>query len=128
MRKRYVSRYVSCLQADPERTTIDDDKEIQEIDRELEAEVILQWRMLAHNFVEQTSGNDILRKRKPAPKGWSFFGWGAQSGERNHESETKSLSEAEWQQIKSNSIQTPPINTKANQIQEIPSGFSIRKD
>lgn len=99
LRKRYVSRYVSCLQADPERTTIDDDKEIQKIDRELEAEVILQWRMLAHNFVKQTSGNDILRKRKPAPKGWSLFGWGAQSGEHNHESEAKSLSEEEWKQI-----------------------------
>lgn len=99
LRKRYVSRYVSCLQADPEQTTIDDDKEIQEIDRELEAEVILQWRMLAHNFVKQISGNDILRKRKPAQKSWSLFGWGAQSGKSNRENETKNLSEEEWQQI-----------------------------
>lgn len=99
LRKRYVSRYVSCLQADPERTTIDDDKEIQEIDRELEAEVILQWRMLAHNFVKQTSGNDVLRKRKPAQKSWSLFGWGAQSGKGNPESEAKNLSEEEWKQI-----------------------------
>ncbi|KAH9321017.1 hypothetical protein KI387_015656, partial [Taxus chinensis] len=87
--KRYVSRYVACLEANPDRTIIDDDKEIQELDRELEIEVILQWRMLAHNFVEKTT--DVKKKRPQ--KSWWQFGWGSQNGKDNHGSEE------EWEQL-----------------------------
>jgi len=50
MRKQYVSKYVAALQANPDKITIDNNKEIQNLDRELDAGIILQWRCGAPRF------------------------------------------------------------------------------
>eukprot|EP01018_Ginkgo_biloba_P007485 Gb_23775 [translate_table: standard] len=99
LRKRYLSRYVACLQADPNRITIDDNKEIQELDRELDIEVIIQWRMLAHNFAEQSSGNNAHLKKQQLQKNWWPFGWGGQSSKNDHESQPTNLNEEDWEQL-----------------------------
>lgn len=44
LRKRYVSLYASLLNSDTGRLVVDDNKEIEKLDRELDIEVILQWR------------------------------------------------------------------------------------
>lgn len=44
LRKRYISLYASLLKSDPTRAIVDDDKYIGELDRELDIELILQWR------------------------------------------------------------------------------------
>lgn len=44
MRKRYISLYASLLKSDPNRTVVDDNKDIEELDRELDIELIIQWR------------------------------------------------------------------------------------
>ncbi|GKC59759.1 pleckstrin domain superfamily protein [Tanacetum coccineum] len=45
LRKRYISLYASLLKSDPSREIINDDKDIEELDRELDIELIVQWRL-----------------------------------------------------------------------------------
>lgn len=53
LRKRYISLYASLLKSDPGREIIDDDKDIEELDRELDIELIVQWRYnsLSQNLI-----------------------------------------------------------------------------
>lgn len=44
LRKEYVSLYASLLKSDMSRLVVDDNEEIKRLDRELDMEVILQWR------------------------------------------------------------------------------------
>jgi hypothetical protein len=44
LRKEYVSLYASLLKSDMSRLVVDDHEEIKRLDRELDIEVILQWR------------------------------------------------------------------------------------
>lgn len=44
LRKTYVSLYASLLKSDMSRLVVDDHEEIKRLDRELDMEVILQWR------------------------------------------------------------------------------------
>lgn len=44
LRKRYITHYASLLKSDISRTVVDDNEEIEALDRELDTEVILQWR------------------------------------------------------------------------------------
>lgn len=44
LRKRYISLYASLLKSDLSHMVADDNKEIEELDRELDIDVILQWR------------------------------------------------------------------------------------
>jgi len=44
LRKRYISLYASQLKSDPTQVTISGNKEIEDLDRELDIELILQWR------------------------------------------------------------------------------------
>lgn len=44
LRKKYISLYASLLKSDPNRVVIDDNKDIEELDRGLDIELILQWR------------------------------------------------------------------------------------
>lgn len=44
LRKRYIPLYVSLLKSDLSKPVVDDNKEIEELDRELDNELILQWR------------------------------------------------------------------------------------
>ena len=48
LQKRYVSLYASLLKSDPNRLIVEDNKEIKEMDRELDIDVILQWRYDMH--------------------------------------------------------------------------------
>lgn len=44
LRKKYISLYASLLKSDPDRIVVDDNKDLEEMDRTLDAEIILQWR------------------------------------------------------------------------------------
>jgi len=44
MRKKYVSKYIEALQTNPSATSVNDNKEIKELDRQLDSEIIIQWR------------------------------------------------------------------------------------
>lgn len=44
LRKRYISLYASLLKSDPSRAVVDDNQDIEELDRGLDIELILQWR------------------------------------------------------------------------------------
>ena len=44
LRKKYISLYASLLKSDLSRAVVDDNKDIEELDRGLDIELILQWR------------------------------------------------------------------------------------
>lgn len=44
LQKKYISLYASLLKSDVNRPVVDDCKEIEELDRGLDIELILQWR------------------------------------------------------------------------------------
>ncbi len=44
MRKNYVSKYIELLKANPKKKSISKNKEIQELDRQLDPKIIIQWR------------------------------------------------------------------------------------
>jgi vacuolar protein sorting-associated protein 13A/C len=74
LRKAYVSLYASLLKSDMSRLVVDDHEEIKRMDRELDMEVILQWRMLAHKFVEQSAETYQYAQQNKKQSWWSF-GW-----------------------------------------------------
>ncbi|KAK7307747.1 hypothetical protein VNO77_41077 [Canavalia gladiata] len=97
LRKRYISLYASLLKSDPTQVTISGNKEIEDLDRELDIELILQWRILAHKFVEQsTESNHKMRKQK-VQKSWWSFGWTSESPKE--ETEGFNFSEEDWNQL-----------------------------
>ncbi|KAM7253783.1 hypothetical protein ACFE04_031465 [Oxalis oulophora] len=97
LRKKYISLYASLLKSDLGRPIVDDNVEIEELDRELDIDLILQWRMLAHKFVKQTTESEIYLKKQNSKKSWWSFGWGAQSTE--DETEPFHFSDEDWQQL-----------------------------
>uniref|UniRef100_A0A2C9U4Y6 Integrase catalytic domain-containing protein n=1 Tax=Manihot esculenta TaxID=3983 RepID=A0A2C9U4Y6_MANES len=97
LRKRYISLYASLLKSDPKRAIIDDNKEIEELDRELDIELILQWRMLAHKFVERSMESELDSMKQKAKKSWWSFGWSSQSFK--DESEQFRFSDEDWDQL-----------------------------
>ncbi|XP_050141691.1 uncharacterized protein LOC126617690 [Malus sylvestris] len=99
LRKRYISLYASLLRSDPSRVVVDDNQDIEELDRGLDIELILQWRMLAHKFVEQSLESDLDLRKQKAKKSWWSLGWGSQS--EIDESEPFSFSEEDWKQLNS---------------------------
>ncbi|GFP96481.1 vacuolar protein sorting-associated protein 13c [Phtheirospermum japonicum] len=96
LRKRYISLYAALLKSDLNRAVVDDNEDIEELDRELDIEVIIQWRMLAHKFVEQSVGSDYLKDQK-AKKSWWSFGWTSQTIQ--DESEPGTLTEEDWTRL-----------------------------
>ncbi|KAJ4957745.1 hypothetical protein NE237_024856 [Protea cynaroides] len=95
LRKRYISLYASLLKSDHSRMVVDDNKEIEELDRGLDCEVILQWRMLAHKFVEQSIESDIKFRRRKAKKSW--LPWIGKS--MKDENEPWNFSEEDWERL-----------------------------
>jgi vacuolar protein sorting-associated protein 13A/C len=73
LRKAYVSLYASLLKSDMSRLVVEDNEEINSMDRELDMEVILQWRMLAHKFVEQSA--ETYQRAQQNKQSWWSFGW-----------------------------------------------------
>lgn len=51
LRRRYISLYASLLKSDPNRS-VGDNKEVEELDRELDIDLILQWRYLLSSFLQ----------------------------------------------------------------------------
>ncbi|KAL7609935.1 hypothetical protein Lser_V15G10156 [Lactuca serriola] len=96
LRKRYISLYASLLKADPGRDVIDDDKDIEELDRELDIELIVQWRMLAHKFYEK-SQSDIAMKKEQTKKSWFSFGWG--NGTAEDDNQPLQFTDEDWKQL-----------------------------
>ncbi|KAJ4951540.1 hypothetical protein NE237_028372 [Protea cynaroides] len=96
-RKRYISLYASLLKSDVSRMVVDGNKEIEELDHGLNIEVILQWRMLAHKFVEQSIESDIYIRNQKAKKSWWSLGWTGPS--TKDESEPRHFSEEDWEQL-----------------------------
>ncbi|GMH29787.1 hypothetical protein Nepgr_031630 [Nepenthes gracilis] len=97
LRKKYIALYASLLKSDPSRTAVDDNKEIEEIERELDIELIVQWRMVAHKLVEHSVKSDMRKQR--AKKSWWSFGWSSQSVE--DDGEALQLSEEDWERLNS---------------------------
>ncbi|ERN15489.1 uncharacterized protein LOC18443778 [Amborella trichopoda] len=97
LRKRYISLYASLLKSDLNRLIVENNKDIDELDRELDIDVILEWRMLAHKFVEQSMESGADLKKQQTKKSWWSLGW---SGQSNLDStEPRSFTEDDWEQI-----------------------------
>uniref|UniRef100_A0A2P2MGT2 Uncharacterized protein LOC105636609 n=3 Tax=Rhizophora mucronata TaxID=61149 RepID=A0A2P2MGT2_RHIMU len=99
LRKRYIPLYASLLKSDPNRATVDDNKEIEEMDHELDMELILQWRMLAHKFVKQSLESDLYSMKQKAKKSWWSFGRNTQGVRGESESEQFNFSDEDWEQL-----------------------------
>ncbi|PNT67930.1 hypothetical protein BRADI_3g33740v3 [Brachypodium distachyon] len=94
LRKTYVSLYASLLKSDMSRLVVDDNKEINSLDRELDMEVILQWRMLAHKFVEQSA--ETYQHAQQNKQSWWSFGW---TGSSKDDGDSKSFSDEDWERL-----------------------------
>ncbi|CAI9095544.1 OLC1v1031527C1 [Oldenlandia corymbosa var. corymbosa] len=97
LRKKYISLYAKLLRSDVDRTVVDDNEEIKELDRELDIELILQWRMLAHKFVSQTMESDAYLKNQKTKKSWWPFG--GSSNPTKDENEPWVLSDDDWERL-----------------------------
>ncbi|KAL8101699.1 hypothetical protein AgCh_033550 [Apium graveolens] len=97
LRKKYISLYAALLKSEVTRAIIDDNTDIEEMDRELDIELIIQWRMLAHKFVEQSVESDLYLKKQKAKKSWWPFGGYGQSTE--DENEPGNLTVEDWEQL-----------------------------
>ncbi|XP_073000916.1 uncharacterized protein [Typha latifolia] len=95
LRKKYISLYASLLKSDLSRLIVDDNEEIKNLDHQLDIEVILQWRMLAHKLVEQSARSDLYPKQNPKRSWWSF-GW---TGSAKEETEFKGFAEEDWERL-----------------------------
>ncbi|KAL8053513.1 hypothetical protein ABFS82_05G077000 [Erythranthe guttata] len=97
LRKKYISLYAALLKSDLDRSVVDDNEDIEELDRELDIEVIIQWRMLAHKFVEQSVGSELyIKKQKPQKSWWPFGGTSEPVKDGN---EPGTLSEEDWKRL-----------------------------
>ncbi|KAL1194607.1 hypothetical protein V5N11_031431 [Cardamine amara subsp. amara] len=97
LRKRYITLYASLLKSDISRTVVDDDEEIHALDRELDTEVILQWRMLAHKFVERSVQAENYSKKQQAKSSWWPFGGKSQVSEG--EGESVQFTDEDWERL-----------------------------
>ncbi|KAH9312824.1 hypothetical protein KI387_027859, partial [Taxus chinensis] len=80
LRRKYVQLYASFLQQVPRV----ENKEIREVEEELDAKVILLWRLLAHARVESARSKEVALERERARKSsWWSFGWGTATRESN---------------------------------------------
>lgn len=46
LRKKYISLYATLLKSDLDQAVVNDNEDIEKLDRELDIEVILQWRYI----------------------------------------------------------------------------------
>ncbi|KAL9231233.1 hypothetical protein vseg_006486 [Gypsophila vaccaria] len=95
LRKRYISLYASLLRSNPSRAVVDDNKEVGELDRELDIDLIVQWRMVAHRFVEQSTESELKKQREN--KSWWSFGWGSDSSQTDAES--LKFGDEDWERL-----------------------------
>lgn len=80
LRRKYVQLYAGYLQQVPRL----ENKEIIEIEEELDAKVILLWRLLAHARVESARSKEMALERARVRKSsWWSFGWGSTAADSN---------------------------------------------
>ncbi|TYI15495.1 hypothetical protein ES332_A08G190100v1 [Gossypium tomentosum] len=121
LQKKYISLYASLLKSDVNRPVVDDCKEIEELDRGLDIELILQWRMLAHKFVRRSIESENYLKQQKAKKSWWSLGWASQS--LKDDGESFSFSEEDWEKLnkiigyKEDDDQSLMINAKPDILQ-----------
>ncbi|KAL8141812.1 hypothetical protein V2J09_014844 [Rumex salicifolius] len=94
LRKKYISLYASLLKAEPGRAVIDDNREIGDLDRELDIELVVQWRMVAHKYVQRSLQLDS-KKQQPKSSWWSF---GSNQSSKD-DVEALNFSNADWEQL-----------------------------
>ncbi|CAN8324888.1 unnamed protein product [Cochlearia groenlandica] len=97
LRKRYITHYASLLRSDISRIVVDDDADIEALDRELGTELILQWRMLAHKFVERSVQAENQSKMQQAKSSWWPFGGKSQVSEG--EGESVQFTDEDWERL-----------------------------
>uniref|UniRef100_A0A1J3IIE4 Putative vacuolar protein sorting-associated protein 13A n=1 Tax=Noccaea caerulescens TaxID=107243 RepID=A0A1J3IIE4_NOCCA len=97
LRKRYITHYASLLKSDISRTFVDDNEEIEALDRELDTEVILQWRMLAHKFVERSIQAENDSRTQQAKSSWWPFGGKSQVSDG--EGESVQFTAEDWERL-----------------------------
>ncbi|KAG0568137.1 hypothetical protein KC19_7G189300 [Ceratodon purpureus] len=72
-RRKYVQLYASCLH----QSFKVDNQEIKDMEKSLDIEVILLWRLLAHARVESVKSKEAAVERERIRKSsWWSFGWG----------------------------------------------------
>lgn len=80
LRRKYVQLYAVYLQQIPRL----ENNEIREIEEELDANVILLWRLLAHARVESARSKEMALERARARKSsWWSFGWRSTASDTN---------------------------------------------
>ncbi|KAL3679175.1 hypothetical protein R1sor_022131 [Riccia sorocarpa] len=106
-RRKYVRLYAAYLQQSPRV----DNEEIKLMDKELDSEVVLLWRLLAHAKVEsaKSKAEAAVRRERVKKSAWWSFGWGGVDADRSSnnaglkgEAETAvpgQLTKEEWNQI-----------------------------
>ncbi|KAH7316123.1 hypothetical protein KP509_21G079300 [Ceratopteris richardii] len=95
LRKKYLSLYINCLQANTSSESCNGDKEIHELEKDLDIDVAVQWRILAHSYVDKSKKDQSSRKQEKG--GWFSFLWSNQSdGDSN---EPRKFSEEDWKQL-----------------------------
>ncbi|XP_051144600.1 uncharacterized protein LOC127260739 isoform X2 [Andrographis paniculata] len=97
LRKNYISLYATLLKSDLDQAVVSDNEDIEKLDRELDIEVILQWRMLAHKFVEQSMGSELYLRKQKTKKSWWSFGWGSEPAK--DENEPGTLTVEDWERL-----------------------------
>ncbi|KNA21084.1 hypothetical protein SOVF_046540 [Spinacia oleracea] len=96
LRKKYISLYASLLKMNPSQAVIDDSEEVEKLDLQLDIDLIVQWRMVAHRFVEQSIESDLRKQREK--KSWWSLGWGG--GEPSQaETETLQFTDEDWERL-----------------------------
>ncbi|XP_044499300.1 uncharacterized protein LOC123220770 isoform X3 [Mangifera indica] len=97
LRRHYVQLYAFSLQ---QSSTVDNSK-IREIEKYLDSEVILLWRLLAHAKLESVKSKEEAEQRWFKKKSWFPFTWLANSEEVSEKSKLveESLTNEEWQTI-----------------------------
>ncbi|CAM6102066.1 unnamed protein product [Calypogeia fissa] len=126
-RRKYVRLYASCLQQGPKV----DNEEIKDMDKSLDVEVILLWRLLAHAKVESAKSKEAAMERERVRRsGWWSFGWrGADANSPTFDSSTKAdveteapghLTTEEWNKINDLMSYRPEEESLALSSQEAP--------
>ncbi|GBG70050.1 hypothetical protein CBR_g4878 [Chara braunii] len=109
LRKKYVPLYVSLLQSGGRG----DHPELRAMEAELDEEVVLLWRMVAHMQVERTKSKAAANARKDAQKAqkqsWLSWAWGGGGGaqpegesstsEEHENAKPIGLSKEEWDKL-----------------------------
>ncbi|XP_078437793.1 pleckstrin homology (PH) domain-containing protein isoform X2 [Wolffia australiana] len=100
LRKRYVSLYASLLRYSGSWDLAHENEDLRRLDRELDIYVILQWRMLAHEFVVQSTGSAVYQKKQKTSQSWWSLGWaGSNKGGRGESDGIMNFSDEDWERL-----------------------------